>query len=62
MSEDIIAEEYTGILDPLSMKQLSNKIESKLQSIDSLYMVTNNQGRNKNLAFRSTDQLLPPKP
>ncbi len=42
MSEDIIAEEYTSGLDPLSIKQLANKIESKLQSIDQLYMVTNN--------------------
>lgn len=42
MSEDIIAEEYTGALDPLNIKQLANKIESKLQSIDQLYLVTNN--------------------
>jgi len=27
MSEDIIAEEYTAALDPLSIKQLANKIE-----------------------------------
>ncbi len=42
MSEDIIAEEYTAALDPLSIKQLANKIEQKLQSIDQLYMVKNN--------------------